>query len=79
VKAVSDKVHKEFGNVKIAFDVFCVITALILSLVFFDFSIVGTREGTIISALLTGLVVKFFTKKLQQPLNCILIGNSAGL
>lgn len=79
VKAVSDQIHKEFGNVKIAFDVFCVIVALILSLLFFDFSIVGTREGTIISALLTGVIVKFFTKKLQQPLERILIGNSTRL
>ena len=79
VKAVSDQIHKEFGNVKIAFDVLCVIMALILSLVFFDFTIVGSREGTIISALLTGVVVKFFTKKLQQPLNRILIGDSAWL
>lgn len=72
VKAVADQIHKEFGNVKIAFDVLCVIMALILSLLFFDFSIVGTREGTIISALLTGIVVKFFTKRLQKPLNLIL-------
>lgn len=72
VKAVSDKLHKEFGNVKIAFDVFCVILAIILSLVFFDFSIVGTREGTIISALLTGIVVKCFNRLLNQPLNFIL-------
>lgn len=69
VKAVADQIHKEFGNVKIAFDVLCVIMALVLSLLFFDFSIVGTREGTIISALLTGIVVKFFTKRLQKPLN----------
>lgn len=79
VKAVSEQIRKEFGNVKIAFDVLCVIVALILSLLFFDFSIVGTREGTIISALLTGVVVKFFTRKLQQPVNRILIGKSAGL
>lgn len=74
VKAVSDQIHKEFGNVKIVFDVLCVITALILSLLFFDFSIVGTREGTIISALLTGVFVKFFTKRLQKPLNLVLVG-----
>lgn len=76
VKAISDKIQKEFGNVKIAFDIFCVILAIALSLVFFDFSIVGTREGTIISALLTGIVVKFFSNILNQPLNLILI-NSA--
>ena len=57
VKAISDTLHKEFGNVKIAFDIICVILAITLSVVFFHFSIVGTREGTIISALLTGIVV----------------------
>ena len=65
VKAVSDKIRKEFGNVKIVFDILNVVLALALSLVFFNFTIVGTREGTIISALLTGGVVKFFSKKLK--------------
>lgn len=72
VKAVADKLQKEFGNVKIVFDVMCVVLSLILSLVFFDFTIVGTREGTVISALLTGVVVKFFCNILKQPLNGIL-------
>lgn len=72
VKAVSDTFNKEFGNVKIAFDVLCVIISLILSLIFFNFTIVGTREGTIISALLTGLVVKGFSSKLKEPLNAVL-------
>lgn len=72
VKAVSDTINKEFGNVKIAFDVFCVTSSLILSLAFFDFTIVGAREGTIISALLTGVVVKLFNRKLKEPLNVIL-------
>lgn len=62
VKALSDTIHKEFGNVKICFDIGCVIIAVLLSLIFFDLKIIGTREGTIISALLTGFVVKFFTK-----------------
>lgn len=68
VKALSDITHKEFGNVKIAFDISCVIIALLLSFLFFNMKVVGTREGTIISALLTGIVVKFFTNKLKMPL-----------
>ena len=72
VKAISDTSHRDFGNVKIAFDVLCVLIALVLSLIFFDFTIVGTREGTIISALLTGVVVKFFSSKLKDPLNAVL-------
>lgn len=72
VKAISDKSGKEFGNIKILFDVCCVIAAVGLSLLFFDFSIVGTREGTIISALLTGIIVKIFNKLLAKPLNKVL-------
>lgn len=72
VKAISDTIHKEFGNVKIVFDISCVATALILSLIFFNFTIVGTREGTVISAFLTGVVVKFFCKRLSNPVNALL-------
>ena len=59
-------------NVKIAFDVTCVILAVLLSFIFFDFTIVGTREGTIISALLTGFVVKIFLKLVKKPLESVL-------
>lgn len=73
VKAVSDTIRKEFGNVKIAFDILCVITSLVLSLILFEFSIVGTREGTVISALMTGVVVKFFIGRLRNPLERVLL------
>lgn len=73
VKAISDTIHKQFGNVKTAFDVICVVVAILLSLIFFNFNIIGIREGTIISALLVGVVVKFFTKILHQPINSLII------
>ena len=44
VKAIADTANKNFGNVKIAFDVSCVVLAVILSLLLFDFTIVGTRR-----------------------------------
>lgn len=72
VKAVSDTIHKEFGNVKIAFDIFCVTFSIVLSLVFFNFTVVGAREGTVISALFTGAAVKFFNKRLRKPLEKVL-------
>lgn len=72
VKALSDTIHREFGNVKIAFDLGCVISAVILSLIFFDFSVIGTREGTVLSAVFTGVVVKFFGKRLKKPVTDIL-------
>lgn len=72
VKAVSDKLKKDFGNVKIAFDILCVVISLILSLIFFDMTIVGAREGTVIAALFTGVVVKLFRGKLKEPLERVL-------
>ena len=59
----------DFGHVKIAFDVSCVVLAVILSLLLFDFTIVGTREGTVISALCTGLAVKLFQRLTNEPVN----------
>ena len=76
VKAVSDTFRKDFGNVKIAFDVIYVLIAIALSLLFFDFRIVGTREGTILSALFTGIVVKFFCNHLKDPINIALFHKS---
>ncbi len=74
VKAVSDTTHREFGNIKIIFDILNVTMALILSLIFFDFKIVGAREGTVLSALFTGVVVKICTAKLKKPVETVLSG-----
>ncbi len=72
VKAISDISGKNFGNVKIGFDVGCVILAVALSALFFGGRMVGTREGTVIAALLTGLAVNFFVSRFNAPLNTIL-------
>lgn len=72
VKAISDITNKNFGNVKIAFDISCVILAVLISLIFFDFRIVGTREGTVIAAVCTGIAVKLFSKLVQEPVSKIL-------
>ncbi|MGN0620785.1 MAG: YitT family protein [Porcipelethomonas sp.] len=72
VKAVSDTISKDFGSVKIFFDISCVLLSIILSIVFFSFSIKGIREGTVIAAFCTGWTVKFFRKFLEKPL-CNLI------
>ena len=61
---------------KIAFDVFYVIISIVLSLLFFDFTVVGTREGTIISAFFTGVAVKFFCGNLKEPVNAALFHKS---
>lgn len=75
VKAIADKTGGNFGNIKIGFDVGCVVVSLVLSLIFFRGKIVGTREGTIITALLTGLIVKLFVKIMSDPLNGLMAGS----
>lgn len=72
VKALADVLHKDFSNVKIAFDVSWVAVSVVLSLIFFDGALVGTREGTVISAVCTGIVVKLWTKLLQKPVGNML-------
>ncbi len=73
VKAISDTIHKDFGILKIVFDITCVVIAVALSLIFFG-DIRGTREGTIIAALCVGIVVKLFMKLFGKPVDNYLIG-----
>ncbi len=62
VKAISDSTHKKFGNIKIIFDICCMVVASVLSLCFFDFTLIGIREGTVISAFLVGGFVKVYSR-----------------
>lgn len=61
VSAIATVTHKEFGTVKVCFDVTLMATSVILSLLFFQ-QLNGIREGTVISAVLVGLIVKFYHK-----------------
>ncbi|MBR5273342.1 MAG: YitT family protein [Clostridia bacterium] len=72
VKAISDTLNKNFGNVKVFVDISYVLTTCILSLIMFGDKIIGIREGTLISAVCMGLIVKFFCKRLTNPLTKIL-------
>ncbi len=71
VKDVADKLHKNFGNVKVVFDISCVALSILLSFIFFG-EIRGAREGTVIAAVFTGFTVKFFRRYLGKPLQKIL-------
>lgn len=61
VSAISKTLKKEFGNVKLCFDISLMSTALILSLLFFH-GLNGIGVGTILSAFLVGNFVKVFRK-----------------
>lgn len=67
VAVLAKQTGHEFSNVKLVFDISCVTLAVVLSLVFFR-SLSGTREGTLIAAVLTGVMVKIFTPLLKPPL-----------
>lgn len=64
IKAISIKSKKEFGTAKLFFDSSCAILAIIISLIFTG-RIVAIKEGTIVSILVIGNAVKFFTKKFK--------------
>lgn len=72
VKALADVTHKEFGNMKIAFDTAWVAFSIVLSLLLFDGRLVGVREGTVISAVCVGLTVKMYCRWLKAPLTRLL-------
>ncbi|GEQ04244.1 YczE/YyaS/YitT family protein [Staphylococcus gallinarum] len=57
VKALSKKTAKSFGTIKLYFDITLVVIAILISLLTIG-TIEGVREGTIISALIVGLIIK---------------------
>ena len=60
VSYASRRYHKDFGKLKVAFDVTLVTLALILSLLLAH-KIEGVREGTVIAALIVGPIVHFIS------------------
>lgn len=72
IVAISKVLNKEFSNVKPFVDTSMVIIAAILSVVFLGY-LAGVREGTIISAIIIGPIVKVLKKYLDsyiEPLIC---------
>lgn len=57
IVAVSKVLNREFGKIKPFIDTSFVVTAALLSIVFLGY-LAGVREGTIISALIIGPIVR---------------------
>ena len=58
LKELSAKFHWEVGKLKIAFDISCCTAAVVMSFVFFGFlHFEGVKLGTVISALVNGLLI----------------------
>lgn len=68
VKAVTVKTGKEFGSMKVVFDVSLVILSVAAALLFFK-KVVGVREGTIIAAIISGFIIKFFNRSLKRGID----------
>lgn len=77
VKAITDTIHKNFGHIKIAFDVSCVVATVILSLCLFNGQLVGVREGTVIAAVITGFIINFFVRLMKPGLMKFIKGSKA--
>ena len=74
VNVVAQKVNRNFGSVKVVFDICSVSLAILLSMLFFDGQLLGIREGTIITACTTGFAVKTLSARFKTPLEHILTG-----
>ncbi len=59
VQAVVDKSGARFGTVKVGFDLTCAVLAIVCSFAFMG-HLAGVREGTIVSAAFTGVIVNAY-------------------
>lgn len=64
VKAVSVTFHKDFGKTKVIFDSSMTIIAGAIGLLIFH-KLAGVREGTIVAALLVGMIARLLKRKLS--------------
>jgi hypothetical protein len=63
VKYAARRYNREFGKLKVVFDISLVICAAVVSLLFSG-KIEGVREGTLIAALITGTMVTFMSRRI---------------
>lgn len=61
VRAIAKAVHKEYGSTRMISDISMSVTAGVICLIFLH-ELSGVREGTIISALLVGNMVRLYTR-----------------
>ena len=76
VRAICTVTNFDFGKTKVVFDTTMTVTAVILSFALLGF-LFGVREGTIIAALVVGIIAKNF-KRIFYALETILIPTKMG-
>lgn len=76
VKSITIRWNTDFGKTKIAVDVTMVVVAAILGFILCG-TLTGVREGSVISALLVGLIARTVGKWIGQPIQKLLRDKSA--
>jgi len=71
IKAIAIVAKKDYGTVKIITDVSMSLLSAIIAVIALH-KLVGVREGTIIAALIVGLIIKFYMKKMKPLADLIL-------
>ena len=71
VKAITMRWHTDFGKTKICVDVTMVVVAAVLGFVLCG-TLTGIREGSVISALLVGLIARTVGKLIGEPIQRLL-------
>ncbi len=78
VKYASSRYHKEFGQFKIGFDITLVSLAVIISLAVTG-RVEGVREGSVIAASITGIIVTFLNTRILTRRNMHRLARRMGL
>ncbi len=78
VKYASSRYHKEFGKFKIGFDITLVSLAVIISLAVTG-RVEGVREGSVIAASITGIIVTFLNTRILTRRNMHRLARRMGL
>lgn len=63
VSAVSKSFNKDFGKTKIVFDSSMTVIAAVMGLILYH-KLAGVREGTVVAAILVGMIARIFKRKL---------------
>ena len=71
VRAISQTTGMKFGNVKVGFDSFLTVSAMVVALLAFH-RLNGVREGTLINAIAVGNIVKLWRKLLEGAVTVFL-------
>lgn len=72
VNAISKTFHTDFGKTKVAFDTSISLAAAVIGIVLYR-ELTGVREGTIVAAVLVGMIARQLNCKIGPRINLLLI------